>query len=92
MFSTSSINRCCKLTFVKAPEDGLNWPWADAYMAKAQILIDVPVKDTDRKETVELSTGGDAAFNGDMHRTSAPPAAGSRSGATARYSDCISPA
>ena len=39
-------------------------------MAKAQILIDVPVKDTDRKETVELSTGGDAAFNGDMHRTS----------------------
>ena len=63
------LNRHCKLTFVRMKDDDLTWAWGDDYSVSARILLPVPVKESDEYETVELTTGGDAAFNADMHRT-----------------------
>ena len=63
------INKHCALTFTKKPANIYAWEWPDDYKVSASILMPVPVKGTDMYETVELSTGGDAAFNADMHRT-----------------------
>lgn len=63
------MNRHCKLTFTAMPDNILSWEWPDEYRVSAEILMPVAVKGTNETEVVEITTGGDAAFNADMHRT-----------------------